>query len=72
MSRAELRAHEACPHNKDVRCPWRLYCPTCGWNPEVAANRAAAVRAKLNGRSADDGGSQEKSGSAAADGAEGN
>ena len=49
MSRGELRAEEACLYNNDVHCRWRMFCPACGWNPEVAARRAAAIRAKLNG-----------------------
>ena len=37
----------ACLFNRAVQCPSHDKCDKCGWNPEVAAKRAAAIRADL-------------------------
>ena len=38
---------EPCPNNEVVICPDRSQCARCGWNPEVAARRSAAIDEEL-------------------------
>lgn len=35
-----------CPNNEGVYCAHTADCATCGWNPEVAEERAEAIRRK--------------------------
>lgn len=36
-----------CPFNKSVDCDKDKHCETCGWNPEVDAQRRAIIRERI-------------------------
>lgn len=38
---------ESCPNNEGVACLHTADCANCGWNPDVAEERAAAIKREL-------------------------